>query len=212
MAKHRYFPLRLDIFDYECTEKSHDNYSLILVEFTQDEVNQPQKDGGGKGVAETEDIDDEHFTYCPKCQQRNGIEASFCVKCGTRLHQGSANYQEPANDYIAIKKTSIKDMIFMSLADKIKPFLFIVVGLIIGVCFYTIKDLVQQKSQIAATAKSQLHDISSKQKFENASIAFITKMCSLDSAKTAKDSILDKDIILSKYLEFCKDYNNKNCH
>lgn len=200
----------LEIFDTECAAKSHDNYSIILVDFTQDEINQPKSDKTSVVTENLQIEDNEQYICCPVCKHQNGIESSFCAKCGARLNQNATDEQEPELDSATKKKTTPQKMLVKAIADMIKPFLFVVLGVAIGIGYYVINDAIHQKSQIAKRAKTQLYDISQKQKFETASIAFLTKMCCLDSAKTRNDSILYKDSVISLYLKFCDDYNKKH--
>lgn len=197
----------LEILDSECAAKSHDNYSIILVDFTQDEINQPNSDRVSAVTGNLQSDDNERYVCCPICHQKNGMEASFCAKCGARLHQDAVDKHEPELVSNKKKKATPKEMLVKTIADIIKPFLFVVFGVAIGIGYYTINDAIHQKKQTAEEAKSQLYGISQKQKFENASVAFITAICRLDSAKTMNDSILYKDSVISLYLKFCEDYN-----
>ena len=199
----------LEIFDTECAAKSHDNYSIILVDFTQDEINQLNSDST-RVFTESLQIDDiRNFISCPVCQYKNGLEASYCAKCGARINQDDKDEHEPEHDSATKQETISKGMSVRIISDMVRPFLFVVLGIAIGIGYLTIKDAIYHKKQIAKEAKAQLYNISQKQKFEKASIAFITKMCCLDSAKTKNDSILYKDSVISFYLKFCEDYNSK---
>lgn len=199
----------LEILDSECAAKSHDNYSIILVDFTQDEANQPNSDRVSAVIDNLKNDDNERYVCCPICHQKNGKEASFCAKCGARLHQEAVDEHESELVSNRKKQARPKEILVNIIADIIKPLLFVVLGVAIGIGYYTINDAIHQKRQIAEKAKNQMYEISQKQKFEKASVAFITAICRLDSAKTMNDSILYKDSVISLYLKFCEDYNKK---
>ena len=199
----------LGIFDSECDAKSHDNYSIILVDFTQDEVNQPNRDRVSAVTGNPQNDDNKRYICCPICHQKNDIEASFCAKCGARLHQDAVEEHKLELVSNSKKKATPKELLVNIISDLIKPLLFVVLGIAIGMGYYTVNDAIHQKKQIAEKAKSQLYDMSQKQKFENASIAFITTMCHIDSTKALNDSILYKGSVVSLYLKFCEDYNKK---
>ena len=197
----------LGIFDSECAAKSHDNYSIILIDFTQDEINQSIKSKAKSNIVEDSHCDEnKQFICCPICQHENDMEASFCTNCGALLHQDIADVQQPEPVFFTKKRAITKEALIKFIVGRIKPILFVVLGIAIGICFCNKNDKIQPERQIADRANSQLYDISQKQKFENASIAFITQMCCLDSAKTMNDSILYKDSVVSHYLIFCQEY------
>lgn len=84
----------LSIIRYRCEEASHDNYSIIIADLYQDEVNKSSDNSLQNDNAETEEIEDSETSnnnfaekVCHNCGMNNNNESKFCAYCGVELCQ-----------------------------------------------------------------------------------------------------------------------------
>lgn len=112
----------LDIINSLCSEKSGDNYSAIIVDFTQDEpntiVDNPREHSSEK------EIEENTFIKCNHCGERNEQNAKYCRKCGRGLNTFSANYNmQPDEEPIK------KENLIMRYLKKFFPISHVFIGL-----------------------------------------------------------------------------------
>ncbi len=71
----------LSILKEECNLKSQDNFSAILIQFSQNEVNPPKK----STIKPVKDSLNIQTKQCPTCETANILKATYCTNCGCRL-------------------------------------------------------------------------------------------------------------------------------
>lgn len=193
----------LTLIDNICAENSHDNYSAIIVDFLQDEVNPTEElDKTDLNDTAQETIE---YLYCTSCRAKNKTDALFCCICGTPLKK---------NHSVPPERSSIKEpqhnsnSLLWKLLKKALPVLLILLGSIITSVFYEVSNHIKERDSNAAIAKAQLQGQHLCQKFEEASIKFITQMCQIDSTTQPVDSLINKQILKEQYIQFCRKYKN----
>lgn len=185
----------LEIIDSICNEKSKDNYSAILLDFSQSEENHTIIDE--KKVSKDTKQENE-ANCCLACGETNDSSARFCRKCGTELRE------KDAPPRINIKNRS-KGIIMVQLLKKAFPLLFVIIGALLMVGYYKVTNYIEGEKIISEIASQQAKDIYRKQLFDK----FIFDLCSSDSTGLKNDSVLRKDTIMSLYNKFCNEQFSK---
>ena len=185
----------LEIIDSICNEKSKDNYSAILLDFSQSEENHTIIDE--KKVSKDTKQENE-ANCCLACGETNDSSARFCRKCGTELRE------KDAPPRINIKNRS-KGIIMVQLLKKAFPLLFVLIGALLMVGYYKVTNYIEGEKIISEIASQQAKDIYRKQLFD----IFIFDLCSSDSTGLKNDSVLRKDTIMSLYNKFCNEQFSK---
>lgn len=181
----------LEIIDSICNEKSRDNYSAILLDFSQSEENHIIIDE--KKVSEDFKQENE-ANRCLACGETNDSSARFCRKCGTKLREK----EEPPR--ININNRS-KSIIMVQLLKKAFPLLFVLIGALLMAGYYKVTNYIEGEKTLSEVASQQAKDIYRKQLFDK----FIFDLCSTDSTGLKNDSVLRKDTIMSLYNKFCNE-------
>lgn len=192
----------LDIIDSICSEKSGDNYSAIIVDFLQDEPNtivkEPMAQFSGKKIEEPT------FIECNYCGERNEQNAKYCRKCGTELNPIPQKYNIQSEE-----ETIKKENLFKKYIKKTFPILYVLIGCLLTTVYYKISNYQIEKEQTIVDAKAQAKDLYLRQEFENASIVFISDVCKIDTTKDFVDSVIHKETLKKKYIEFCHNYKKR---
>ena len=81
----------LSIIKEECSLKSHDNFSAILIQFSQNEEN-PSKKSTSKPVNDSLNIQTKR---CPTCETVNILKATYCTNCGSRFQTYDIDNNNP---------------------------------------------------------------------------------------------------------------------
>ena len=181
----------LEIIDSICSEKSNDNYSAILVDFSQDETNQTHQNNNN---AVTDNNQTEETITCLSCGATNDKNAKFCRNCGAELRikikekttENSPKREEPKENKLA------------KLLKKFFPLIFFLLGVVLMASYYKISNNIEQKRLLSELTSLQAKDIYRMQQFDE----FISDICTIDSTGINKDSVLRKDTILELYKKF----------
>lgn len=191
----------LDIIDSICSEKSGDNYSAIIVDFLQDEPNTIINESTVQFPRK--EIEEKAFIECNHCGERNEQDAKFCRKCGTELTP------IPQTFNMQSEETKRKENLFKKYIRKSFPILYILIGCLLTAVYYKISNYQIEKEQTIVDAKAQAKDLYLRQEFENASIVFISDVCKIDTTKDFVDSVIHKETLKKKYIEFCHNYKKR---
>lgn len=191
----------LDIIDSICSEKSGDNYSAIIVDFLQDEPNTIINESTVQFPRK--EIEEKAFIECNHCGERNEQDAKYCRKCGTELTP------IPQTFNMQSEETKRKENLFKKYIRKSFPILYILIGCLLTAVYYKISNCQIEKEQTIVDAKAQAKDLYLRQEFENASIVFISDVCKIDTTKDFVDSVIHKETLKKKYIEFCHNYKKR---
>ncbi len=191
----------LDIIDSICSEKSGDNYSAIIVDFLQDEPNTIINESTVQFPRK--EIEEKAFIECNHCGERNEQDAKYCRKCGTELTP------IPQTFNMQSEETKRKENLFKKYIRKSFPILYILIGCLLTAVYYKISNYQIEKEQTIVDAKAQAKDLYLLQEFENASIVFISDVCKIDTTKDFVDSVIHKETLKKKYIEFCHNYKKR---
>ena len=191
----------LDIIDSICSEKSGDNYSAIIVDFLQDEPNTIINESTVQFPRK--EIEEKAFIECNHCGERNEQDAKYCRKCGTELTP------IPQTFNMQSEETKRKENLFKKYIRKSFPILYILIGCLLTAVYYKISNYQIEKEQTIVDAKAQAKDLYLRQEFENASIVFISDVCKIDTTKDFVDSVIHKETLKKKYIEFCHNYKKR---
>lgn len=191
----------LDIIDSICSEKSGDNYSAIIVDFLQDEPNTIINESTVQFPRK--EIEEKAFIECNHCGERNEQDAKYCRKCGTELTP------IPQTFNMQSEETKRKENLFKKYIRKSFPILYILIGCLLTAVYYKISNYQIEKEQTIVDAKAQAKDLYLRQEFENASIVFIYDVCKIDTTKDFVDSVIHKETLKKKYIEFCHNYKKR---
>ena len=191
----------LDIIDSICSEKSGDNYSAIIVDFLQDEPNTIINESTVQFPRK--EIEEKAFIECNHCGERNEQDAKYCRKCGTELTP------IPQTFNMQSEETKRKENLFKKYIRKSFPILYILIGCLLTAVYYKISNYQIEKEQTIVDAKAQAKDLYLRQEFENASIEFISDVCKIDTTKDFVDSVIHKETLKKKYIEFCHNYKKR---
>lgn len=187
----------LGIIDNNCAEKSKDNYSLIIADFLQDEQN-PRDE---TSICQTQgNFEDKVHIKCKSCGTDNDKGASFCKNCGRSLH-----YVEDILDEQDVSDNTFnaKNFIKRNL-KKATPFLYVLLGSLLTNAYFYISDNVNEKEKESVIVKKQYTEVCQVSKFQKASLDLILNLCKKEGLS---DSVLLKDYLKNKYVDFCKEYN-----
>ncbi len=191
----------LEMIDSICSEKSNDNYSAIIADLLQDE-NNPKAD-----IAVNQQIlvdsEDEDYIDCQNCGERNDSNAKFCRKCGAKLGVTEQTIVESQGE-----KKNDKGNVFLRLIKKSFPFICFILGCFLTMAYYKTINYQDEKERLSNISKIQAKDLYFRKQFEDASISFISNLCTIDSTKNVTDSVLHKDTLKNKYMDFCQKYNS----
>lgn len=191
----------LDIIDSICSEKSGDNYSAIIVDFLQDEPNTIVNESTVQ--FSRKEIEEKTFIECNHCGERNEQDAKYCRKCGTELNP------IPQTFNMQSEETKRKENPFKKYIRKSFPILYILIGCLLTAVYFKISNYQIEKEQIIVDAKAQAKDLYLRQEFEKASIVFISDVCKIDTTKDFVDSVIHKETLKKKYIEFCHNYKKR---
>lgn len=185
----------LAIIDSICSEKSRDNYSVILTDLSMEK----SVDIGQKIVDDIPINDNqirEKQKKCFSCGAENNINASFCCKCGVKFVTDKVEMSNPPFD------TNLKIGLWSRFKKIIPPLLYVFLGALLMVGYYKITNSAEKKKSISDLATEQARNIYNKKQFDK----FILKICDIDSKGINKDSVLRKDSIMLLYKNFCKEH------
>ena len=179
----------LAIIDSICSEKSRDNYSAILVDFSQDETSHYHQDNNNVSLNNNQT---EETNICLSCGEINDNNARFCRKCGAGLGK-----REEITECLSKREESNENK-WSQLIKKVFPLMFFLLGAVLMASYYKITNNLEQKKSISELASLQAKDIYRMQQFDK----FISEICAIDSTGINKDSVLRKDTILALYKKF----------
>lgn len=192
----------LDIIDSICSEKSGDNYSAIIVDFLQDAPNTIVNESTVH--FSEEGVDEQTFIECNHCGERNEQNAKYCRKCGTELNPIPQTY-----NMLSEEETIKKENLFKKYIKKTFPILYVLIGCLLTTAYFKISNYQIEKEQTIVDAKAQAKDLYLRQEFENASMVFISDVCKIDTTKDFVDSVIHKETLKKKYIEFCHNYKKR---
>lgn len=138
----------MEIIDDICSEKSNDNYSVVIVDFLQNEkyptINTSNNDEVNSGMENDFHID------CHSCGEKNDRNAKFCRKCGAEL-------KIMGMDDISITdgEDREKDSFLQRIMKKIFPLLCFVLGYLLAFPCYKIISFQKEKLSIISTAQTK---------------------------------------------------------
>lgn len=189
----------MEIIDDICSEKSSDNYSVVIADFLQDEKNPIIKTSNSHKV--NPDIENDCYIDCHSCGERNYRNSKFCRRCGAEL-------RAMEKDYINITDgmDRKKDSFLHNIIKKTIPLWCFVLGCLLTTAYYIIVNSEKEKEQLSIISTAQAKDMFFRQQFEKASISFISNLCVVDTTKGKMDSVLYKDTLKKKYIDFCQQY------
>lgn len=194
----------MEIIDDICSEKSNDNYSVVIADFLQDEKNPIINTSNNHEV--NSDIENDYYIDCHSCGERNDRNAKFCRKCGAELR-----IMEKDDINITDGMDRGKDSFLQRIMKKTFPLLCFVLGCLFTTAYYTIINFQKEKEQISIISTAQAKDMYFRQQFEKASLSFISNLCVVDTTKGKMDSVIYKDTLKKKYIDFCQQYKeNEN--
>lgn len=194
-----------NIIKTECEMSSHDNFSLILISFSQDEKNNesithldkhnaPVKNDGESGMI---------INYCPHCGRGLAGNAKFCPSCGLAC---SSQHSQ--------RKTEISHShhrnVFMSKIMDINPLWMLTIGIVIGCiisglvisCFGETKSQVKEIITLPASGENVI----SESKIDS----FISEICLIDSVNAPMDTLVSKQILYNEYQKFISGIHKKH--
>lgn len=181
----------------ECELYSRDNFSLILISFSQDEKNSPHKP-----VVRIQHSDENKYScynvsFCPHCGKGINSDAVFCPDCGKGIIHDK--------NRISIQ-TSAKSN-FLSFLKDIDPIWLIAGGFIVGsILTCTIYSLFSTNDELVVDTPIIMgHNVVTEDDINN----FISSVCEIDSANP-NDTIIVKKELESNYRLFIKKINDKN--
>lgn len=182
-----------DLIKTECEISSHDNFSLILLSFTQDEKNHPKKIEKVTQCAEAINVVAEYESFCPHCGKGLNNGASFCPQCGKEVIIAPKIINNPSE-----AKSKI-----LSWIKEINPLWLIVGGFVVGsivtggVCLLLSADDVAEQPSIPSSESQQ--NVSTEDDING----FISSGCDVDPINSA-DTFVSKQTLASEYESFIK--------
>ena len=200
-----------EIIKSECEFASHDNFSGIIVELSQDEVNAPLS----TSVEEHFDISAEavNVKYCVFCGNKINHTSTFCPNCGRfcgkSQYNSTYNTKKPELYYKNILTSIIKCerasglLLFLK---KAAPYLYTAAGVAAGLL---IADVLGAWDHQNTTPSEPIH-LKNDGIDEMTVTNFITEACEIPDSCAADDSILYKDELLNQYHEFLKEIHKKD--
>lgn len=191
----------LDVINSICSEKSNDNYSAVIVDFLQDEPN-AIVDKSTEQFSE-KNSEDVQFLECIHCGEKNEHYAKYCRKCGIELNSITQPYYIQSEE-----ETKNRANLFKGFIKKIFPILYFFMGCLLSTVYFKISHYQTEKEQKRIDAKTQAKDMYMRQKFEEASISFISNLCVIDTTEERVDSVIYKGTLKNKYLNFCRQYKD----
>lgn len=191
----------LDLIDNICSDKSHDNYSAIIVDFSQDEKN-PDSTISVESIEEC-GVENGKQIRCNYCGEANEPTAHFCKNCGIEL------INDMPDDLLEQESTNkVKTRMDMVL-KRWTPFLCFLLGILLSISYYTISSCFKEKEIKEKIAEKQTFDMYNYQTFKNASMTLIADLCSVDTTNGVADTMLHKDTLRHIYIEFCNHYKSR---
>lgn len=193
-----------NIIKTECELSSRDNFSLILISFSQDEPN------FDKNTSEISDAKEKYnelcigeIKFCPHCGQKLSSNAKFCPVCG-----GACINQEADNDSMSHQPTIEKS--FSKWIQNISPIWLIAGGALLGAivsgaiisCF---DNTPEAHSNIDPTLPLNNSGLS-----ENDMTTFISEVCNVDTVNAPNDTILTKQVLQNEYDSFVEKFHQNH--
>lgn len=188
----------------ECNLSSHDNFSAIIIDFSQDETNTPKKTKSEKEIIPEADPLPRHKT-CPHCHKEISDNAIFCPYCGdnTVLKPHSLPYKEIN-----------KHMIFNNIhkyRPNLKDLLTFLGGTAVGIgagwmIFHGQNDTFTESTAISSSNPSNDNTVINEEQMTR----FIYNLCEMDDTSQTTDSTLLKTDLTEQYQQFLNTLKNKN--
>jgi len=173
----------------ECELSSRDNFSAIILKFSQDEHNPSSTINNECSV--TENIIDENVCFCQSCGSKVNRSSSFCPSCGKDVNNASFISQNHATH----SGSKLWDSISRSVNDRPMPF--IIGALLTGVAVGGFVGY-----SMAPNSKPTNHThINDDKIMLNQVTGFINEICYSDTLNP-QDSIILKTDVLSQYQKF----------
>lgn len=187
----------------ECDLSSRDNFSLILVSFSQDEVNRSKTIEHRQETKTVEKPMPTTFKLCACCERKVSEAAIYCPYCGN------------PTDRIDYKKSSwVQD--FLKKMAGIHP-LWLVAGgavaggIITGCCCHFLYPGGEPTQQYASTIEQESISGMSQDYFKVSDVTcFIDSQCAIDSAANPQDTIIIKRDLLNNYASFVNSIKNSD--
>lgn len=191
-----------EIIKGECEISSHDNFSLILISFSQNEKN---PDPSARSVVnEKNDIPAINNKYCPHCGAALSGIAIFCPSCGLSFTQKQVQNSHSDN-YTG------QEVTFFSRIKNLNPFWFLAGGIFIG-CAISAIIFPHSVHSNAQADEAEIIPINDEPKvFESDLNDFMTGMYGIDSINNPNDTVISKQVLQDEYHTFLNKIH-KNSH
>ena len=179
----------------ECELSSRDNFSLILISFSQDEKNPPKKTI--VGTEHTDEIENYDYavSFCSHCGKELNSGAYYCPHCGKGL------IHEP--NRISIQPLPKRD--FVSYLKEIDPIWLIAGGFVVGsVLTCSICSIFSNNEDVIADTPIMEQNIVTEDDMNK----FILSVCEID-ANNPNDTIIVKQELESNYHTYIKKIHDK---
>lgn len=183
-----------NIIKTECEISSHDNFSLILISFSQDEKNEKPVTPGKPDMI---------INYCPHCGRELADTANFCPSCGLACssqhsqREDEISHSHPRNT-------------FMSKMMNINPLWMLTAGILIGcvVSGLVVSRFGKSQTQVKeiVTSPPSGENVISESKLDS----FISEICLIDTVNAPNDTLVSKQILYNEYQNFTNGIQKKH--
>ena len=185
-----------EIIESECSLKSRDNYSAILLSLNQDEANPPI----GEEIAETvvppiEESESIDKIFCTNCGGEVSLTSQFCPHCGKSIKMGTPPPPVPTVEDTLLDR--LKSIDWQQLLRKYTPVIYIIGGFSIGLLVAWGCGMFSSGGDSDSKVIRLKSDSASTRQFSD----FINNACAINGTSST-DSIIHKDSLESQYQDF----------
>lgn len=195
-----------DIIKTECEISSHDNFSLILISFSQDEVNHDETvtdpdSHNDSGINESESVTT--VGKCPHCGRDLAENAKFCPACGLAcsprhtLSDADISNSGPVSAF----KNWIKD---------INPLWVLGAGILIGGVISGVVVSCSEAPETHGVEPVSVPAIGENVIPESELNSFMAGICGIDTVNTSNDTLISKQMLSDEYQDFLNEIHEKS--
>lgn len=185
-----------EIIESECSLKSRDNYSAILLSLNQDEANPPIVEEIAETVVppieESESVDK---IFCTNCGGEISSTSQFCPHCGKSTKIGTPPPPVPTVEDTLLDR--LKSIDWQKLLRKYTPVIYIIGGFSIGLLVAWGCGMFSSGGDSDSKVIRLKSDSASTRQFSD----FINNACAINGSSST-DSIIHKDSLESQYQDF----------
>lgn len=185
-----------EIIESECSLKSRDNYSAILLSLNQDEANPPIVEEIAETVVppieESENVDK---IFCTNCGGEVSLTSQFCPHCGKSIKMGTL--PPPVQTVEDTLLNRLKSIDWQQLLRKYTPVIYIIGGFSIGLLVAWGCGMFSSGGDSDSKVIRLKSDSASTRQFSD----FINNACAINGTSST-DSIIHKDSLESQYQDF----------